>query len=53
MSVFGQSTATVGIFGGILCGAQIVVMLLAIIPTEAALKKTFDDGGHRRKKTNT
>lgn len=38
----------VGTAGGILCGAQAFFLLLSIIPTEMALKKTFNkDGSYR------
>ncbi|MDR3645826.1 MAG: SdpI family protein [Clostridia bacterium] len=45
--VFGKSKETIGIWGGILCGVQIVITLLSIIPTEVALRKNFDENGHR------
>lgn len=38
----------IGILGGGIVSVQLVVMLLTIIPTEQALKKTFyEDGTHR------
>ena len=39
---------TIGIIGGILCGIQTLVLFISIYPTEAALKKTFNDDGTRR-----
>lgn len=39
---------TVGTVGGILCGIQMLPMLGAIIPTELALRRTFDKDGNRR-----
>ena len=38
----GKDADAVGKLGGLLCLAQIPVMLYAIFPTERALKKTFD-----------
>lgn len=46
--VFEKDIITVGIFGGVICGVQLVVMVCAVIPTELALKKTFDNNGIRR-----
>lgn len=37
----GKETGTVSLWGGILCGVETVVLILPIIPTERALKKTF------------
>ena len=48
LPVRGKSTDTVGMFGAILMGVQVVVLLLSILPTEAALRKTFDPDGNRR-----
>lgn len=39
---------TVGIVGGILCTVQTAVLVLSIVPTEAALKRTFTEDGERR-----
>ncbi len=39
----------VGIYGGILCGVQIAVLIASVFPTENALNKSFDEFGHRRK----
>ena len=39
---------TVGTVGGILCLVQLLPLAGAIIPTEKALKKTFDESGSRR-----
>ncbi len=47
LPVFGKSTDTVGIAGGILSGVQCVLMIATIIPTEIALRKTFDEKGRR------
>lgn len=37
----GKDTGTVSLWGGILCGVECVILMLPIIPTEKALKKTF------------
>ena len=37
-----RSTATVGTYGGIICGAQLLILIASIFPTELALKKKFD-----------
>lgn len=46
--VFGKSSDTVGIFGGIVVCVQTVILIVSIIPTEVALRKTFDENGFRR-----
>ena len=38
----------VGIAGTVLCTIQLLPLLLSIIPTERALRKTFDKDGNRR-----
>lgn len=43
----GKDADTVGTLGGIVCAVQLPVMLCAILPTERALKKTFDKDGNR------
>lgn len=42
------SGSAVGTFGGIVCGAQCVLFIAVIIPTELALRKNFDEQGNRR-----
>lgn len=44
----GKDIIVVSIIGGIVCAVQIVVMICTMIPTEIALKKTFDRNGNRR-----
>lgn len=44
----GQSEHTVSYVGAAICLAQLVLMALAIIPTEVALKKNFDSNGQKR-----
>jgi len=46
--VRGKSADSVGAFGTVLVGVQVVVLVLSILPTEAALRKTFDSNGNRR-----
>lgn len=38
----------IGIAGGIICTVQCIVLVVAIFPTEKALKKTFKEDGIRR-----
>lgn len=44
----GQSEDIIGWMGVILVHVQMVVLIVGIIPTERALKKTFDKDGNRR-----
>lgn len=46
--VFDKGTDIIGTVGGIVCIMQLVPLIGAIFPTEAALKKTFDKNGIRR-----
>ena len=46
--VLGRSIDTIGIVGGVVSAIQLVPLVGAIFPTEAALKKTFDKNGFRR-----
>ena len=46
--VLGKNVDTVGTVDSILCLLQTVVLILPIFPTERALKRTFDEDGHRR-----
>ena len=39
---------TIGIIGGILITIQCIVLIISIIPTESALKRTFNDDGTKR-----
>ncbi|MEL7608698.1 MAG: SdpI family protein [Bacillota bacterium] len=45
---FGQDADTVGVFGTILCLAQLAVLIASIFPTEAALRRAFDENGRHR-----
>lgn len=47
--VIGKETNIIGIWGGIICGIQLVCLIVTIFPTEIALKKTFNENGSRRK----
>ena len=46
--VLGKKINTVGTVGGILTVAQMIPMVGAIVPTEKALKKNFDEFGRRK-----
>ena len=48
MFVFGKNTDTVGNFGAIVIGIQVVILIGSIVPTEVALRKTFDEDGNRK-----
>lgn len=39
---------TVGTVGLIVCGVQLAALILPVIPTELALKRTFNDDGTRK-----
>ena len=45
---FESSEDVIGIVEGIICMVQVVILIASIFPTEAALKKTFNDDGTRR-----
>ena len=46
--VFGKEPGTVGTVGGIITMLQLIPLGGAIIPTEIALRKNFDENGKRR-----
>lgn len=46
--VIRQSEDVVGNVGTVLCIINLVVIIVTIFPTEAALKRTFDQDGNRR-----
>lgn len=48
LSVLGQAENMVGTVGGVLCGVQMLPLIGSIIPTEKALKRTFDKNGNKR-----
>lgn len=43
----GKSIDDTGIAGGIICMIQLVFLISAILPTERALKRTFDEDGNK------
>lgn len=45
----GKGINYIGTYGAILCGIEVAVLIVSIFPTENALKKNFDESGHRRK----
>lgn len=45
---YNKSIDTIAYVGLIVSVVQIVLFIISIIPTEAALKKTFDENGHYR-----
>ena len=46
--VIGSSEETIGTVGCVLCMVALVILMLPILFTERALKKNFDNDGHRR-----
>ena len=46
--VFNKGADIIGTVGGVVCAVQLVPLIGSIFPTEAALKKTFDENGIRR-----
>lgn len=44
----GKNKDYVGTVGGIICGAQLILMIGSIFPTEITLKKVFDKNGKKR-----
>lgn len=46
--VLGKDETVLGRVGGALCAINTVLLVGAIIPTERALRKTFDKNGNRR-----
>lgn len=50
--VFDKSINTIGLVGGIVCSIQGILMVVPIIPTEIALKKTFDQNGKQKNKNS-
>ena len=50
--VIGKNTDTIGEWGGKICITQIFIMIVTVFRVEAALRKTFDKNGYRRKQAN-
>lgn len=46
--LLGKSTDEIGTCGSIICLLQIIPLVGVIFPTEAALKKTFDENGNKK-----
>ena len=46
--VIGGNEDTISMVGSIICIVALVVLIVSIIPTERALKKTFDKDGNRK-----
>ena len=46
--VLGREIGTIGWVGTVICFAQVVPMVGAIVPTEMALRRTFDKNGRRK-----
>ena len=46
--VIGGNEDTISMIGSIICIVALVVLIVSIIPTERALKKTFDKEGNRK-----
>lgn len=46
--LLGKSTDEIGTWGSIICLLQIIPLVGVIFPTEAALKKTFDENGNKK-----
>ena len=46
--MLGRDAETVGIFGGVLCGVQLICMIVPVFFTEKALRATFDRHGSRK-----
>ena len=46
--VMRETEDTIGAVGGVLCGMQMIPLIGSIIPTEKALRRTFDNNGNRR-----
>jgi len=48
LSVITSTESVIGAVGSMLCVAQMIALIVSIILTEKALKKTFDKNGIRR-----
>lgn len=51
LMLIGQDMEIIGLWGTIICLVQVVVLILAVFPTERALKQTFDKDGNLRQPT--
>lgn len=48
LAALGRGTAVIGTVGGAVCCAQVVPLLVSFLPTERALRRTFDPDGLRK-----
>lgn len=48
LMVIGKTDAVIGTVGAVLCLVQLIPLAGVIIPTEKALKRNFDEYGHRK-----
>ena len=46
--VIGMDDDTVGLFGALICGVQVIFLIMPIIPTEITLRKKFNKDGTNR-----
>ena len=46
--LIGKDTEVIETFAGVISVVQVIVLLVSIIPTEIALKRTFDKYGNRK-----
>lgn len=46
--VAGKDVGVVGTHGGIICGLQLIFLIVPIFPTEVALRNNFDENGNRK-----
>ena len=48
LCVIGKSEDMIGTIGAVLCGIQLIPLVGCIVPTERALKRSFDKNGNRK-----
>lgn len=46
--VLGEPVNTTAIWGTVVCTVQLVILVATVLPVERALKRYFDENGHRR-----
>ncbi len=47
--LLGKDKDTIGNFGGIICAAELIPLIVSIIPVEITLRKHFDSDGNKKK----
>ena len=52
LAVFGRDETMVGKIGSLVLIGQVVALIVSIFPTEAALKRTFNEKGQRRNRVD-